>query len=136
MFPSASPRFLHHVLVLDAATCLGSGALQLGAPVWMAHLTGLPGELLLESGLFLLVYAAGLLWLANRDPIPAPAVWLIVAGNAGWVLACIALMSGPWVQATGWGQIYLAVHTVTVLLMALLQWRGLRGLRAARLATV
>jgi hypothetical protein len=129
----ASPRFLRNVLLLDAATGLVSGALQLGAPAWLAALTGLPPALLLESGVFLLLYAAALAWLASRHPIPASGVWLLVVGNPAWAVACILLMVGPWLQPTAWGLAYLAVHAVSVLVMAQLQWMGLRRLRPPHL---
>ena len=132
----ASPRFLRNVLLLDAATGLVSGALQLGAPAWLAALTGLPPALLLESAVFLLLYAAALAWLASRHPIPAGGVWLLVVGNPAWAVACVALMVGPWLPLTPWGMAYLAVHTVSVLVMALLQWMGLQRLRSTRLVTV
>jgi len=131
----ASPRFLRQVLLLDAATGLGSGALQLGAPAALPAWTGLPAALLLESGVFLLLYAASLFWLAGRRPIPAAGVWLLVVGNLAWGVVCVALMLGPWVQPTGWGLAYLALHAVSVLLMAGLQWIGVRRLHSTGLMT-
>lgn len=131
----SSPRFLRNVLLLDAATGLGSGALQLGATAWLATWTGLPSRLLLESGVFLLLYGVGLLWLARRDPIPLAGVRLLVIGNIAWAVACIALMLGPWPEPTPWGLAYLALHAVSVLVMAQMQWLGLRQLRSTRLAT-
>lgn len=131
----ASPRFLRNVLLLDSASGLGSGALQLGALRWLAALTGLPSVLLLASGVFLLLYGIGLAWLASRDPIPAAGVWFLVAGNPVWAVACVALMVGPWLQPTPWGLAYLALHAVSVLVMAQLQWIGLRRLRSPGLVT-
>ena len=129
---SSSPRFLSRVLLLDAASCLACAALQLGAPSILPALTGLPAVLLLESGIFLLLYGAALVWLARRTPIPALAVRLLVAGNLGWALACVALMIGPWVQPSAWGQAYLALQAATVVVMAELQWFGLRRQRVCR----
>ena len=131
----ASPRFLRNVLLLDATTGLGSSALQLGATAWLATWTGLPSRLLLESGVFLLLYGLALVWLARRDPIPAAGVWLLVIGNTAWAVACIALMIGPWLAPTPWGLAYLALHAMSVLVMAQLQWIGLRQLRSSSLAT-
>ena len=51
-----SPRFLPTVMLLDAASVLACGVLQLLVTPWMARWTGLAPALLLSSGLFLLAY--------------------------------------------------------------------------------
>ena len=127
-----SPRFLSRLLWIDAASCLACGLLQLGTPSLLPALTGLPAVLLLESGIFLLLYGAALLWLARRESVPATVVRLLVAGNLGWAAACVALMAGPWLQPTPWGHAYLALQALTVLVLAELQWLALRRSRPAR----
>lgn len=131
----ASPRFLRNVLLIDATTGLGCGALQLCATAWLTSLTGLPSLLLQESGMFLLLLGVFLLWLSLRNPIPVAGVWCLVVGNLAWVAACVVLMVGPWIESTTWGLAYLGLQAVTVLLLAELQWMGLRQSRPSRLAT-
>lgn len=129
----ASPIVLRRVLLLDAASCLACGALQLAAPAMLPPVTGLPAVLLLESGIILLLFGAGVVWLARHDPVPRRALGMLVTGNLGWALACVALMVGPWIHPTGWGHAYLALQAATVLVMAQLQWRALRHTRSATL---
>lgn len=126
---TASPRFLPTVLRLDAASCAATGLLQLAAAPQLAAWFGLPEPLLAATGAFLLAVCAYALW-ASRTPIRRPAVLLLVAGNALWVLGCIALLvASP--GTTTLGQAWLLVQAVAVGLLAELEWTGLRRAPAA-----
>ena len=63
---------------------LGAGAL--------APLLSLPEALLRETGLFLIAYALLVGWLGTRQAMPKPLVVIVIAGNAAWTLASIALL--------------------------------------------
>ena len=128
----SSPNFLRNVLWADAASCLGSGLLQLLFTGSMARLLGLPPALLLWSGLFLLVYAGAVAFIATRDPLPRPVVWVLVAGNLGWAVACVLLVLGGGLAPTTPGTAWILVQALTVAVLAELQFFGLR--RAAVLA--
>jgi hypothetical protein len=123
---SASARFLRRVLWLDAVTGLATGALQLLLPGYLAVLLGLPETLLLEAGWALLGFAAGITFLATRPLIPPAGVWLLIAGNVAWALACLALIFGGTFTPTLLGTVFLAVQAFWVCLMAELEWVGLR----------
>ena len=82
----SSPRFLGNVLLADTASCLACGGLQVALAGGAARLFGLSSPLLLGTGLFLLVYAAAVAFIATRDAIPRPLVWLLVLGNLGWAV--------------------------------------------------
>ena len=122
----ASPRFLRNVLFADAASCLATGALQLGFTGQLAQLLNLPSMLLAGTGAFLLVYAATVAFVATRDPLPRPLVWLFVIGNLGWALACIALLASGWLHPTGLGMAWVLAQAACVAVLAELQWAGLR----------
>ena len=122
----ATPRFLRNVLLADAASCLATGALQLLFTESLARLLNLPAALLVGTGWFLLAYAATVAFIATRDPLPRPVVWLLVAGNLGWALGCAALLASGWIEPTGLGQAWIAVQAITVAVLAQLQWAGLR----------
>ena len=121
----SSPRFLRNVLWADAASCAATGALQLAAAGWLAQVLGLPANLLLASGGILVgvVVLAG--WLATREPVPRAPLWLLIIGNWLWVAACLGLLfTGA--AGTALGQAYLAAQAVAVIVLAELEWMGLR----------
>ena len=121
-----SPRFLRNVLWADAASCLGSGALQLAGGAALAQLLNLPQALLVATGAFLLVYAAAVAWTATRDPLPRALVGLFAVGNAAWALGCVALLATGILQPSAWGVAWVAAQAVTVAVLAELQWTALR----------
>ena len=124
----ASPRFLRNVLLADAVSCLACGVLQVALPGALSPLLGLPAPLVMGTGILLLLYGALVGWLAMRRPVPRAPVWLLVLGNTGWGIACVALLMGDHVQPTALGQAYVLVQAATVFLLADLQllglWRG------------
>lgn len=130
----ASPSFLRRVLQADALSCIACGALQLAFPEALASLLGLPDALLIGTGAFLLAYAAVVGWVALREPPRRGVVWAIVAGNAGWALACVGLLLSGRVVSSALGMAYVLMQAVTVLVLAELQWTGLRR-SAPRLAS-
>jgi hypothetical protein len=127
----ASPRFLPRVMWVDAASCAGTGALQLFFGDALGRLTGLPAPLLLGTGVFLLAYAAAAAWMASRATPPRRLIGLVVAGNFGWAAACIALLAvgGAAIAPLGWA--WVIAQAVTVVVLAELQWIGLRHSRPA-----
>jgi hypothetical protein len=128
----ASPRFLPRVMAVDAASCAATGALQLAFTDAMARLTGLPAPLLLGTGIFLLAYAAAAAWMASRDEPPRRLIGLVIIGNFAWAAACVALLAvmGTSIGALGWA--WVLAQALTVVVLAELQWMGLRRSRPER----
>lgn len=124
-----SPRFLRNVLLVDAASCLATGALQVAFTRSLAGLTNLPAPLLLATGWFLLAYAAVATLAATREPIPRELVWAFVAGNFAWAAGCAALLVAQPVAPSLTGQGWILAQAVTVVVLAELQWMGLRRTR-------
>lgn len=120
-------RALRGVLRLDAAA---SGALGIAAAAGagvLDTLLGLPAAMLLGVGVFLVVYAAGLLVLAGRPRIPRGATWVVVLGNSAWVLMSLGLAVGAWERLTVLGAVVVLVQAAAVAVFADLQWAtGLR----------
>lgn len=127
----ASSRFLPRVMWADAASCAATGVLQLAFTGPLARLTGLPAPLLLGTGVFLLVYAAAAGWMASRAVPPRRLIGLVVLGNFGWAAACVALLAitGAAIAPLGWA--WVIAQAVTVVVLAELQWMGLRHSRPA-----
>lgn len=120
-------RALRGVLRLDA---VASGALGIAAAAGagvLDTLIGLPAEMLLGVGIFLVVYAAGLVLLAARPAIPRPATWVVVLGNTAWVLVSLGLAVGAWERLTVLGAVVVLAQAAAVAVFADLQWAtGLR----------
>ena len=123
---AASPRFLHRVLWLDAATGVATGLLQVLLAAYLAPLLGLPEALLVVSGWALFGYVALIVFIATRQFVPQALVWLLIGANGLWVLGCVALLFGGLAAPTLMGKGFVAVQAVAVGLLAELQWFGLR----------
>jgi hypothetical protein len=123
------PRFLSRVMGLDALSCALTGGVQVAASDGLARLTGLPAGLLMNTGVFLLVYAVLAAALALRTGPPRTLIGLVAIGNLGWAVACVALLMSGLVAVTGWGTAWVMAQAVTVVLLAELQWMGLRATR-------
>ncbi len=119
-------QFLRRAVLGDA---IFSGAsallLSLGAGT-LAPLLNLPEALLRETGLFLIAYAALVGWLGTRPSMPKPLVWIVVAGNAAWTLASIALLFSGAVTPNLLGEAAVALQAIAVGVFAELQYLGLR----------
>lgn len=120
---------LRNVLLIDAATCLVAGAVMALGAAPIAGLTALPQPLLLYAGVALLPIAAFMALTATRSPIPRAPVWLIVAGNAAWVIASIAVMilAGPNVL----GHAFVAAQALVVAVLTKLEYEGAQAATAA-----
>jgi hypothetical protein len=116
--------FVRRVLFVDAATCVGTGLFLalLAAP--LARFLGLPAELLLYAGLALLPIAAFIAWVATREQMSAAGVWLVIIGNAAWVLASLALLFA--VSPTVLGYAFVIGQALIVAALAEMEYVGLR----------
>jgi hypothetical protein len=97
---------------------LGAGAL---AP-WL----NLPEALLRETGLFLIAYTALVGWLGTRQAMPRAVVVIVIAGNAAWAVASIALLFSGAVTPNLLGEAFVALQAIVVGALAELQYIGLR----------
>lgn len=121
----ASP-FLRRALLADAVfSGISAIGLSFGTGV-VAPLFNLPEALLRETGLFLIAYAALVGWLAARSSVPRALVVLVVAGNAAWTVASIALLFSGWVAPNILGEIVVVAQAIATGVFAELQYVGLR----------
>ncbi|MGJ5081317.1 hypothetical protein [Bradyrhizobium sp. SZCCHNR1015] len=121
-----SSALLRRALLADAAFGGVAGlALTFGASP-LATLLQLPDALLLETGLFLIVYAGFVGWLGWRQMAPRPLILLVIAGNAAWTVGSIALLFSGVVTPNVLGEIFVAVQAVGTGVFAELQYMGLR----------
>ncbi|MGP9811599.1 hypothetical protein ACTZWT_08830 [Rhodopseudomonas sp. NSM] len=119
------------------ADALVSGAMALllafGAGA-LSPLLALPQPLLLETGLFLIAYAAFVGWLGTRAAMNKPLVLLVIVGNALWTLGSIALLISGAVTPNALGLGFVAMQAIAVGVFAELQFMGLRRSERAAMA--
>ncbi len=117
---------LRRVIQFDAIfSGISALALTFGAGM-LAPLLDLPEALLRESGLFLIAYTALVGWLGTRQSMPKMLVLIVIAGNAVWTLASIALLFSGAVTPNLLGQVFVAAQAIAVGAIAELQYIGLR----------
>ena len=126
----ASPRFLPNVMWADAASCAATGSLQVAFTETLARVTGLPAPLLLGVGVFLLAYAAVAAFIASRSTPPRGLIGLVVVGNFGWAVACVALLVSGVFAVSALGMVWVLAQAACVVVLAELQWTGLRRTRS------
>ena len=126
-----NPAFLRRVLALDSASCAMIGLLlALGAGP-LSDLFGLGERLLFGAGLFLLPLAAFIAWLASRPVPPSALVWFVIVGNAAWTAESFLLIASEAGRITAPGTAFVAAQALAVLGVAVLEYVGLRRIRAA-----
>jgi hypothetical protein len=118
--------FLRRALQADAIfSGVSAVMLTIGAGPF-APLLDLPETLLRETGLFLIAYAALVGWLGTRQSMPRVLVGVVIAGNAAWTLASIALLLSDAVTPNLLGETAIALQAIVVGVLAELQYVGLR----------
>lgn len=126
-----SPTFLRRVLALDSASCAMIGLLLCLGAEPLSGLFGLGERLLFGAGLLLLPLAGFITWLASRPAPPSALVWIVIVGNLAWTAESFLLISTEAGTITALGTAFVAAQGVAVLGLALLEYAGLRRLRAA-----
>ena len=118
--------FLSRALLADAVF---SGVSAIGLTVLagvLASFLNLPEVLLRETGLLLIAYTALVGWLGTRQSVLKALVLFVVAGNAAWTLASIALLFSGAVNPNLLGEIVVVAQAIATGLFAELQYIGLR----------
>lgn len=120
---------LRAVIAVDAAVCgLGGAVLALDAGL-LAPVAGMSAQVLQPLGLFLIVYAAGLAWLASRPALPRTVVWSLVAINVAWAAESLMAPALGWAQPTAVGLALIIAQAAGALIVADLQFLALRRAR-------
>jgi len=130
----AMSSFLRRVLIADALVSAAAGAVMTAGAGALNRLLGLPVSLLLAAGLALFPWAACLLWLTRKAVVPRAAVWAVIVCNVAWVADSAWVALGGSFAPTGLGHAFIALQAVTVLLLADLEFVGLRRSRVAMAA--
>jgi hypothetical protein len=126
--PSQSNTWLKAVLLFDAATCLLMGVLFVTAFKFVSGITDIPQPLLYYAGLLLLPIGLFMAATALWWPRSSGAVWLIIAGNAGWVIASLAVLAV--IAANGLSSALILIQAIVVAVLAWVEHRALRTSRS------
>jgi hypothetical protein len=119
-------QFLRRALLADAIfSGVSALGLTFGAGTF-ASLLNLPEALLQETGLFLIAYTAPVGWLGTRQSVPKAPVLIVIAGNAAWTVASIALLFSGAVSPNLPGEIVVVAQAIATGVFAELQYIGLR----------
>ena len=121
-----SSPFLRRALIADAVFSGASAALMTPAAGAMAAMFELPEALLRETGLFLIAYTALVAWLSARQAVPKALVMIVIAGNAAWTLASVALLLSGLVNPNLLGEAVVVAQAIATGVLAELQYVGLR----------
>jgi hypothetical protein len=118
-------KALRAVLLVDAATCVLAGAVMtLGAEL-VNGFTDIPRAVLLPAGLSLFPIAAFMAFVATRAVLSKPAVWLIIAGNAAWVIGSLYLAMGSAIAPNPLGQVFIGAQAAAVAILTVFECRAL-----------
>jgi hypothetical protein len=126
--------FLRRAILADAIFSGVSAVLLTFGAGELAPWLNLPEALLRETGLFLIAYAALVGWLGTRQSMPKALVLIVIAGNAAWTVASIALLFSGAVAPNLLGEAFVAIQAVAVGALAELQYIGLRRSGSAVIA--
>lgn len=127
-----SSPLLRLTLKVDAIAGGAMGLLMALAAQPLGELFGLPFVLLLVAGIVLLPLALVLYWMSQQPALSRTGVWAVIALNALWVVESVALLVTGYVQPTALGYAFVIGQALVVLLLAELEFFGLR--RSAVLA--
>lgn len=124
---------LRLALKLDALVS-GTGAALILASMVVAsqavtELVGMPSGLLWGLGLFFAAYATGVWLVGAPSAINRTAAWTVVGLNLLWTVDSVALVVLGWLPLTTLGAALVVAQAVAVLLLAELEWLGLRRSR-------
>ena len=123
---------LRLTLKVDAIAGGAMGLLMALAAQPLGQLLGLPFVLLLVAGIVLLPLALVLYWMSQQAALSRTGVWAVIVLNALWVVESAALLVTGYVQPTALGYAFVIGQALVVLLLAELEFFGLR--RSAALA--
>ncbi len=118
-------RLLRAALTIDAAASGTLAMIQVLAPHAVAHFTGLAVELLVITGVLLGGFSALLIRGASSVAIARTLIDLVIVGNLGRALACIAVASALRNDLTSLGISFLSFQAGAAVVFGCTQLLGL-----------
>ena len=115
---------LRTLLAVDAATCVLMGAALVAAPHALGEVLGLPPAFVGWAGVLLFPCALLMLVAALPRATPPALAWLVVIGNAAWVIASV-LVATVVFTPTALGVGFVLAQAAAVAVIAALEYRAL-----------
>jgi hypothetical protein len=128
---SSPASLLRTALWCDAASSAVMGLGLIAGASLLAGPLGLPAAPMRAIGIGFLPFAAFVGWLASRPLPPRAGVWLVIAINIVWVIESLALLASDWIAPTPLGSGFLLLQAAAVVVLASLEWTGLRRCHGA-----
>jgi hypothetical protein len=119
-------RLLRFALAADGLVSLAAGVLSCGLLQLLLPVLGASFSHMLTVGMFMAAYGLALTVLSRNTRMDRRLVTGIVFGNAGWVLASLALLLTDWIEPTALGVALVVGQAVIVAALSALQYLGLR----------
>ncbi|MFB6962947.1 hypothetical protein ACFCYB_39810 [Streptomyces sp. NPDC056309] len=120
---------LRRFLALDAVVTGVNGLVYVIDSKPVGNLLGIGSGLLFELGIFLVLYAAGVGYLATRKQPSTLAVKAVIDANVLWaVLGIVAMLA--WFSPTTAGTVWIPMQAMTVAGFGVLQFLSLRATTA------
>ncbi|MER7461363.1 hypothetical protein [Streptomyces sp. NPDC097981] len=117
---------LRRFLALDSVVTTGNGLAYAAFSAPLGRLLGVGQAALLELGVFLALFGAGVGWLASRRRPPVLPVKFVIGANCAWAaLSLVSLLL--WDAPTTAGLVWIPMQALTVASFALLQQLALRS---------
>ncbi|MEN3377271.1 MAG: hypothetical protein V7604_2626 [Hyphomicrobiales bacterium] len=126
MFYTQPNTFLRYALLADAIASGATGLLLIAGAGVLESLLNIPLALSREAGLVLIPYVAFVATVGTRETIARGAVWAVIAANAVWALASVALLVSGWIAPNLLGVVFIALQAAVVAVFGELQFVGLR----------
>ncbi|MGW3623482.1 hypothetical protein [Streptomyces sp. NPDC000880] len=117
---------LRRFLALDALVTGVNGLAYVAASGPLGRLLGVDATVLVELGVFLALFGAGVGFLATRRQPPQLPVKVVVDANLLWAVLSIAALA-LWFEPTTAGAVWIPLQALTVAGFAVLQWSALRA---------
>src|SRR5215475_829612 len=105
---------LRAALGIDALASGAMGLLLSALPTSLADLFALPEPLLRYTGAFLIAYAVFVAVLASRGKPLLPLLWIVIVGNAIWVVDSLLLLASQRVTPTPLGYVFVIAQALAV----------------------
>jgi hypothetical protein len=116
---------INKILDFDALTCAAMGVVLTSSATTLAPLLALPRDLLFYAGGVLFPIALFMAVLARQARPWVSGVWLVVLGNAAWVVGSLAVLVAAAPNALG--AAFLVLQALVVALLALAEFRAIAG---------
>ena len=117
------------ILIFDAFITGAVALLQVTAFKWLSPWLGLSETILLESGWILLGYTAFLGMMIRRESLMIKGIIPVIAINFLWAIGCGLVLATHTESLTPFGEAFVCVQIVSVLIFGGLQTKAAKELR-------